>query len=189
MEVSMGRRSLQERFERTSVGHILISVFLLMTMVTLVTANLPPSRLQDLLLSAEHPYLYGIALDQDWGVFAPDPRHETIDVTARVTFADGSQADWKVPRRNPVIGEYIDYRWLKWTEYVILPSQSQLWRPAALYVARRLASPAHRPTQVTLTNHWYDVMPPGQISDKPFLHRQTFYRTTITEAMLRGKNS
>jgi hypothetical protein len=189
MDASMGRRSLQERFERTRVGRVLISVFLLLTMVTLVTANLPASRLQDLLLSAEHSYLYGVALDQDWGVFAPDPRRETIDVTARVTFADGSQAIWKIPRRNPVIGEYIDYRWLKWTEYVILPTQSQLWRPIALYVARRLASPAHRPTKVTLTNRWYELMPPGQISGKPFLYRRTLYTTPISDAMLQGKGA
>src|SRR5213592_968446 len=102
MEAARGLSSLQERVERTTVGRIVISAFLVLTLITLVTANLPPSRLQDLLLSAEHPYLYGIALDQDWGVFAPDPRRETIDFTARVTFADGSQAIWKVPRRNPV---------------------------------------------------------------------------------------
>jgi hypothetical protein len=189
METSAGWRSLQDRFERTVLGRVLISVFVLVTLVTLVTANLPPSRLQDLLLNADHPYLYGVALDQSWAVFAPEPRRETIKVTAQVTFADGSQATWSVPTRNPVVGEYTDYRWLKWAEYVISPAYSQLSQPIAVYVARTLASPTRRPQKVSLTNTWHAIEPPDSISDRPFVHHQTFYTTRITEAMLRGEGS
>jgi hypothetical protein len=185
METPAGPRSLQARFERTVFGRVLISIFLLVTLVTLVTANLPASRLQDLLLSADHPYLYGVALDQSWEVFAPDPRRETIKVTAQVTFADGSQATWRVPTRNPVVGEYTDYRWLKWAEYVISPAYSQLWQPIAVYVARTLATPTRRPQKVTLTNTWHAIDPPGRIPAHPFVHHQTFYTTRITETMLR----
>jgi hypothetical protein len=52
MEATTGRRSLQERFESTPLGRIVISVFLLVTFVGLLTANLPESRLQELLLKA-----------------------------------------------------------------------------------------------------------------------------------------
>lgn len=186
METKVGWRSLQDRFERTRLGRLLISVFLLVTLVALLTANLPPSRLQDLLLSADHPYLYGVALDQSWEVFAPDPRRETIEVTALVTYADGSHATWRVPRRNPVVGEYTDYRWLKWAEFVISPAYPELLKPVALYVARKLATSTHRPTQVSLTNRWYTLEPPGQISDHPFVHKRTLYTTRITEAMLKS---
>jgi hypothetical protein len=55
-------------------------------------------------LRADHPYLYGLDLEQNWGVFAPDPRQETVDVLARVSFADGSQQTWQIPRRDPVVG-------------------------------------------------------------------------------------
>ncbi len=185
MEPHVGQGSFQERFERTGLGRFLISVFLLVTLVTLLTANLPASRLQGLLLDADHPYLYGVALDQSWEVFAPDPRRETIEVRARVTFADGSEATWRVRRRNPVVGSYVDYRWLKWAEYVISPAYPELWRPIALYVARQLDSPTRRPTEVTLTNHWYDLEPPGEISPHPFLRDRTIYRTRITEEMLK----
>jgi hypothetical protein len=182
------RGPLQQRFESTAVGRTLISACLLVTLITLLTANLPASRLQGLLLSADHEYLYAAALDQAWGVFAPDPRRQTIHVTASVTYADGSQATWQVPTRDPVIGEYTDYRWLKWAEYLISPAYSDLWRPAALYVARTLSTPTRRPTKVTLINRWYDLPPPGQAQNQPLVSTQTFYTTRITEAMLRGKS-
>lgn len=186
MEARTGGSSLQDRFERTLLGRTLISIFLLVTMVILVTANLPTSRLQQLLLKADHPYLYGTGFDQSWSVFAPDPRDQTIDFTARVRYADGSRATWKVPTRDPVIGEYTDYRWLKWAEYVVSPIHTDLWKPIAVYVARRLASPMHRPAQVTLTNRWYSLFPPGQIPDHPFVHEQKLGTIQITDAMLKG---
>jgi hypothetical protein len=182
------RGSFQQRFESTILGRTLISAVLLVTLITLLTANLPASRLEGLLLSADHEYLYGAGLDQSWSVFAPDPRRQTIHVTAQVTFADGSQATWHVPTRDPVIGEYTDYRWLKWTEYLISPADSNLWRPAALYVARRLSTPTRRPTKVALINQWYNLPPPGQAQQPPFISTQTFYTTPITEATLRGQS-
>jgi len=45
---------VQERFETTPLGRIAISVFLLVTFAALLTANLPESRLQELLLKADH---------------------------------------------------------------------------------------------------------------------------------------
>ena len=144
--------SLQERFERTRAGRAIISVFILATLVTLLTANLPgvapPARAP----AGGSPYLYGLGLDQQWGVFAPDPRQETVDVFARVTFADGSLGTWRVPTRGPVVGEYVDYRWLKWDEYVVQPGTVDLWKPVALYVARQYATPRAPPGAVNLTN-------------------------------------
>jgi hypothetical protein len=184
----VGWGSLQDRFERTTLGRVLISAFLIVTLVTILTANLPASRLQDLLLRADHPYLYGVALDQNWGVFSPDPRRETIDISARVTFADGSHVTWHVPRRNAVIGEYSDYRWLKWPEYVVQPAYETLWRPAALYVARKYATSTHRPIRVELMNRWYELQPPGRAKTQPLISHRTFYTTQVTEQDLRGKS-
>ncbi len=180
------RTSLQERFERSRSGRVLISLFILGTVVVLLTANLPSSWLGTELLKADHPYLYGVGMDQNWGVFAPDPRQQTVDLHALVTFPDGSNETWQVPRRNPVVGEYLDYRWLKWAEYAVEPGESQLLRPAALYIARRLASPGHRPVRVILFDRTRPILPPGQrpaaepVKDNPLL------TLLITPAMLRG---
>lgn len=184
----MGWTSLQERFERSMLGRILISVFVVGTLIAILTANLPPSRLQDLLSRADHPYLFGLGLDQSWEVFAPDPRRETIDVVGRVTYADGSTATWQVPRRDPVVGEYTDYRWLKWAEYVISPAYDQLWRPSALYVARHLATATKRPTHVELVNRYTQLQQPSEIKGPPPVLETRIYATDVTEAMLRGKS-
>ncbi len=183
------RPSLQERFERTVAGRIIISAFLAVTLLTLLTANLPASRLREILLHADHPYLYGVALDQSWGVFSPDPRRETIQVTARLNYQDGSMSFWRVPRRNAVTGEYTDYRWLKWSEYVIQPSYSDLWRPTALYVARKFATASSAPVRVTLINSWYPLPPPGNAETRPPISDRTFYSLRITRAMLRGRTT
>jgi hypothetical protein len=181
-----GGLSLQERFERSRPGRILISLFVIVTLVTVVTANLPASRLQDVLLKPDHPYLYGLGLDQAWGVFAPDPRQATVDLIARVTYADGSQATWQVPRRNNVVGEYLDYRWLKWAEWTVQPAYSNLDRPTAIYAARRLATQGHQPVRVTLVDRSHPISPPGQIPDVEPVGDRTFYTTPITPAMLQG---
>lgn len=181
-----GGLSLQERFERSRTGRILISLFVIVTLVTVVTANLPASRLQEVLLKPDHPYLYGVGLDQTWGVFAPDPRQVTVDLRAQVMFADGSQETWQVPRRNNVVGEYLDYRWLKWAEWTVQPAYSNLYRPAAIYAARRLATRGRRPVRVSLIDRSHPISPPGQIPDVEPVGDRTFYTTPITEAMLRG---
>ena len=177
--------SFQERFERTRAGRAIISLFILATLVTLLTANLPASRLQHVLLQADHPYLYGLGLDQQWGVFAPDPRQETVDVFARVTFADGSLGTWRVPTRGPAVGEYVDYRWLKWEENVVQPGNVDLWQPVALYAARKLATPRHRPVRVNLVNRHHPVSPPERIPRHERISEQIFYSARITDAMLR----
>jgi hypothetical protein len=188
-KASVGRRGIQQRFEESPGGRIVISVFVTVTLLAVLTANLPVSRLQDLLLTAGHRFIYGAGLDQNWGVFSPDPRRETIHVTATVSFADGSQATWQIHRRDPVIGSYIDYRWLKWAEFVVEPQyQEFLGHPFAVFVARRLATPSHRPVRVVLSNRWYALQPPG--SGEPRLVRErTLYTTQITEAELRGGKS
>jgi hypothetical protein len=187
-KASVGWRSIQARFEETVVGRIVISAFLIVTLLAVLTANLPASRLQTLLLDAGHYYIYGTGLDESWGVFSPDPRRETVHVTATVTYADGSKATWVVRRRDPVLGAYVDYRWLKWAEYAVSPGDRQLWHPFAVFAARRLATPTHRPTRVAISNRWYDLQPPG-VGQPRFVQQQTFYTTRITEANLHGAGS
>jgi hypothetical protein len=165
-------------------GRIVISIFVTVTLIAVLTANLPVSRLQDLLITAGHRFIYGAGLDQNWGVFSPDPRRETIHVTATVKFDDGSKATWQIHRRDPVIGSYIDYRWLKWAEFVILPQYKEtLDHPFAVFVARRFATPSHRPVRVELSNRWYDLQPPGQHEPR-LVRERTFYTTAITEQEL-----
>ena len=181
-----GGTSLQQRFERSRVGRVVISLFVLATLITVLTANLPASHLQTVLQRFDHPYLNAADFQQDWGVFAPDPRQQTVEVLARVTFADGSQQTWQIPARNPVVGEYIDYRWRKWEEWVVSPSYPFLYKPGAVYAARRLATPDRRPVRVQLIDLSHQITVPGQTAFQTKPTEHTFYTTSITPAMLQG---
>jgi hypothetical protein len=182
------RVSFQERVERSRAGRVLISLFVVATLLIVLTANLPASHLQSLLMRFDHPYLNGVDMSQNWGVFAPDPRQQTVHIYARVDFADGSQETWQIPARNAVVGEYVDYRWRKWEEWIAQPSYPFLYQPGAIFVARQLATPERRPVRVTLFDRSHPITPPGQpsIPAPAASAPRGFYTTRITEAMLQG---
>jgi hypothetical protein len=184
----VGWRSLQRRFEETIAGRVVISIFIVVTLLAVLTANLPVSRLQDVLLTPAHRYIYATGLDQSWGVFSPDPRRQVIHLTADVTFADGTTKKWEIHKRNSLVGAYVDYRWLKWQEFVVSPGfGDELGRPLALYVARRFATPAERPVKVVLTNHYYALSQPG-IPQPRFVQTGPVYSTSINPDDLRGSS-
>jgi hypothetical protein len=186
----MGWRSVQESVERTALGRIVISILLVVIVITLVTANLPDSRLQRLLLSADHPVLYSVGLDQSWGVFAPDPRRQVVQFRADVTYADGGHASWRVPTGDAFVGEYWDYRWLKWVEYALSADYGlQLWQPAAIYAARKSVVGTHRPMYVKLVSRWYNLQPPGHVRGPHRWHEHTYFTLLISDEMLRGSSS
>ena len=151
---------MQERFESTSIGRAVISVFLLFTIIALIFWNLPDSELKERSLRVVRPYVNATGLNQNWGVFAPNPRRVTWDVYARVEFADGGETIWHVPRGDAVIGSYWDYRWRKW--YELWVSDREELRPAAAaYVARLHRDDDRRPVSVTLVRRTSQNLPPG----------------------------
>jgi hypothetical protein len=179
--------SFQERVERSRAGRVLISLFVVLSILTILTANLPPSHLENLLMKADHPYFNAVDMSQNWGVFAPDPRSQTVDLLARVTFADGSHETWQIPARDAVVGEYIDYRWRKWEEWLVSPATTfPLFRLGAIYAARVLATPERRPVRVVLIDRYHAITPPGQPSAPAGPTERTVYSTGITPAMLSG---
>jgi hypothetical protein len=173
---------VQQRLESSTAGRIAISVFLLFTIFSLVVWNLPSSEIKQKSLKVVRPYITLTSLDQNWGVFSPDPRRISIDVFARVRSADGSETTIRVPRGNNVYGAYWDYRWRKWEEWIRQDSQNQLWEPAALWFARRAASEGLNPTQVVLVRRWYDLLPPGPGPSRGPWQEAPFYTLKLTPA-------
>ena len=159
----LARLQLQERFEASELGRILISAWLIVTIVVVVAINVPSdSYLREKILSFGKPYLNAVGLDQNWRVFAADPRHVSLDLRARVSYADGTSGVWRLPRGSAVLGNYWDYRWRKWMENAVQESRrDQLWRPAALFVARQERRRGRRPVKVTLIRRTRPLYPPG----------------------------
>lgn len=155
------RPSLQQRIEESAFGRGILSTLIVITLVAIVAINLPQSQLRQDLLRPGQPYLNALGLDQNWALFAPDPRRVVIDVFADVTFSDGQKAVWRFPHDGALIGDYRDYRWRKWEENLISPANAVLWRPAAQWAASSEASAGHVPKTVALVEHFANLEPPG----------------------------
>jgi hypothetical protein len=157
----MPRRSLQERFEESPIGRGILSTVFVITLIAIVAINLPQSQLRQDLLKPGQPYLNVLGLDQNWALFAPDPRRVVIDVLAVVRFSDGKAAIWRFPHDGALFGEYRDYRWRKWEENLISPANALLWKPAALWAASNETSAGEVPKTVTLVEGFANLEPPG----------------------------
>ena len=77
-----------------------------------------------------------IGLVQDWAVFSPNPRNESIDVRARIEYVDGTIEFWDVPEYDPGFGAYRQYRWHKLQERIRLDNREFYW-PSVRRVGRR----------------------------------------------------
>jgi hypothetical protein len=169
---------LQERIEARPAGQIAISAFIVATLLAVCVTNLPESHLRRELSKATQPYLEATGLDQNWRVFAPDPRQNGLRLAARVRYADGGVAVWRPPSGSDLVGALWDYRWAKWLENVTQDANREaLWRPAARFVAREMRRPGRAVSSVTLIRSWQDLRPPGASgADREPWRSYAFYR-------------
>lgn len=152
---------VQQRLESSRAGRAAISVFILVTLVSVVVWNLPASALKEDALAVTGPYIRATGLNQNWGVFSPNPRRHSMFLLARVRYADGTEEVVSPPRGGRLVGGYWDYRWRKWAEWTSTDEHDELWLPAAAWFARRAAAQGREPVSVTLVRRWRDTLPPG----------------------------
>jgi hypothetical protein len=172
---------VQERLESSAVGRAVISGFVLVTLLALVFWNLPDSEIKRKALKVVRPYITALSINQNWGVFAPDPRRQSLELVARVEYADGSQATLRVPRGGDFVEAYWDYRWRKWFETVRTDSHENLWEPAARWFARVAARDGGQPVRVTLVRRWSDLLPPGPGPERTDWREFAFYTLSFTD--------
>jgi hypothetical protein len=152
---------MQERLESSAAGRLAISILIIATVFSVVAWNLPESAIKERALRVAGPYIRATGLYQNWGVFSPDPRRHSLQLVARIRYADGSENTLSVPRGGRLVGGYWDYRWRKWMEWATTDARSFLWEPAAAWFARRAAAEGQQPVQVTLIRRWQPTLPPG----------------------------
>lgn len=174
-------RDVQPRIEASGLGRAVISLFVIVTLVAIVGINLPGSALRSDLMRPGQPYLNALGLDQDWALFAPDPRRTAIGLDAVVRYEDGTTATWTIPNDDPVIGAYRDYRWRKWMENVIMPTSQSLWRGAALWAAREEARSDRREFDVTLVRREANLPAPGTTPARGPWTSQAFFQLRLAE--------
>jgi hypothetical protein len=170
---------VQEKIDSSPEGRAAISVFVAVTILCLVLWNLPDSGLREKTFSFFWPYVNTLGIEQNWGVFAPDPRRQTIDPYARVTMSDGSQTTYRMPSGDPVVGGYWDYRWRKWFEKATSNEREDLWQPTAAWFARRARAEGGDPVRVALVRRWYELLPPGSGPDHGAWREFTYYTLQV----------
>ncbi len=160
----------------TAVGEarrLVIGSFVLVVVICLLANALPDTPVTRP-LGRPVASLFGVTgLDQGWRLFAPNPRREQIDLSARVEFSDGSATVWRVPRGRDALGGLRDYRWRKWLEHVVVTPDAALSRRTGRYLARTLASDARRPVRVIVTRRWAAMPAFGTTTRLRWITRQT----------------
>ncbi len=170
----------QQRLEESAFGRGMLSSLFVVTLIAIVAINLPQSDLRRQLLRPGQPYLNAIGLDQNWALFAPDPRRVVIHVAATVSYDDGRTAQWSFPRDGALIGTYRDYRWRKWAENLINPANATaLWRSAALWAAGQERRPGHAITKVSLVERFAPLAPPGVTPSVGPTQQRVFYTLRV----------
>lgn len=168
---------LQGRLESTAGGRALISALLVALLLSILAINLPGnSELRRVMIGPAQPFLNALGLDQNWGVFAPDPRRESIALEARVTFSDGTTEVWEPPRGGRLIDAYWDHKWAKYEENAIQDAhRDTLWRPTALFAAREVTRDGKQPTHVTLVRRFQANHAPGKGPDRGPLQEVPYF--------------
>ena len=184
------RLPTQERIEASDLGRAVISAFLIVTLVSVIAVNMPgESRMRANLLKVTQPFVNASGLDQTWSVFAPNPRQTSAGLIGHVTYADGTDGEWRPPKADPFVGQYWDYRWRKWYENVILEARSkETWKPAAAFIARQERNRGRKPVEVTLVKRESSLRPPDTPGPDETPFRETpYYTLRITPEVL-GEN-
>src|SRR5438094_1905989 len=84
------RSTVQETVEKSVAGRVVLSAAFVIVLASLVVVNLPESQLHRDLVRPARAIAIGTTLEQSWGVYAPDPRRQVIELEARLRFADGT---------------------------------------------------------------------------------------------------
>lgn len=134
-------------------GRVFCVVLLVVLGVWIVAPNMPASPIRNRVDSLWQPAT-NIGLIQDWSVFSPNPRAESIDLYALVEYEDGSAVRWDVPRGDPIVGAYFTYRWHKWQDRVRLDVRSDLWPTTGEWIARQHERDGELPATVRLVRRW-----------------------------------
>lgn len=167
-----------EAVRRQAVKHAAVSVLLVLMLFCVAVQLLPGSTAQRDTVKFLRPLLSGAGLDQGWGVFAPDPRPQTISMRARVTYQDGRTEWWDLPEGDSVIGGYWDFRWRKYLEFIVNDQyRRQLFRPLAVWIARKHHQGGRRPAKVVFVARWHDLYTPAGDGPLRSAWRESAYYT------------
>jgi hypothetical protein len=152
------------RLERLAVVQTVGSILMMAFIAFLVLWNLPAGRPRQDLSPVVNPVVQALGMEQYWQLFAPDPRHQTLELAAIISFADGRTKVVAPPHNGLFVSPYRNYRWQKLVENLCFDSNEGLLKSAAWWLARQ-AGPGVRTVALTCTTQL--VEPPGSTGPRP----------------------
>ncbi len=152
--------TLQQRFEESSVGEVLISVLIVAIVLVGVAFNLPESPIKRTMFPAVGPAAAATYLNQEWALFAPKVPTRTENLQVQVTMADGSVRVWTFHPGNPLGEAFTWARWKRLTSFAVTNPET---RPGiAHWAVRRVTEPTDHPVHVAMVLRVQNLPPPGE---------------------------
>jgi hypothetical protein len=159
---------------------MMITIFIVLTVGAVFAQTMPNSTIKDGAVTLVRPYLALTGLEQNWSIFAPNPRAQSSYILARVERADGSVAVRQIPT-GVGLSAYWEYRWRKFAESMAEPGGGRgLWRSYAEWVVSEDQRAGGDPVRVTLMRRSSRTLPPGPQADAlPFVD-EDFYTAPVS---------
>jgi hypothetical protein len=149
--------TLQQRFEESHVGKVVISGLVAVIVLVGIVWNLPDSPIQKSLLPLVAPIAAPAGLDQYWGMYGtPSKRVETVEVHVRM--ADGEDRVWTMQPGERGVGWWDRWILLRRAAMVDSSVRPQLAR----WVAREVTGPTERAVAVAVVLRTETLSPPGE---------------------------
>ena len=154
----MGKLStLQQRFEESRAGKIVISIFVGVFVLVGVLWNIPDSPIRRMLLPAVQAVAAPAGLDQYWGMYGtPTKRTEAVEV--QVKMADGEVRIWTMQPGAPGIGWWD--RWIMLRRAVM--TDASVRPQVAHWAVREVTEPNEHPVAVAVVLRTQNLSAPGE---------------------------
>ena len=160
------------------MAQVLISALILLVLLAEVGVHLPPGSSAQRAVGAEANRVSRLlATEQQWGVFAPDPRRTSLGIEGRVTFADGSTAVWTLPEGARIGANLRYYRWRKWLERVRADGYRSIWEPTARWIAEEHSGGPVPVASVTLVRRFHE----NRLTGPPLPYEEFSYFTYVVD--------
>jgi hypothetical protein len=165
-----------ERLEQNPAAQGALTVVMAVIMGCVVLWNLPAGPPREATRPVVGPVVQALGLEQDWALFAPNPRSYSVGVYATITHDDGRIETWRPPHNGLVLAPYRTYRWQKYVERLRADGYSLLWEPTARWLAREYGPGV---TKVVLTRTFQEAKVPGAKGPRPEQGQYAFYTLDV----------
>jgi hypothetical protein len=120
-------------------ARVVTNLMIVLWLLGLAVWNLPDAPIRRSAFASVRTPLLAVGLEQNWVVFAPDPRRESRYVYAELTWADGKTTRWGFPRGG-WWSQWRYYHWQKIAEALPSAEAARLRRVAAWIAGREARS-------------------------------------------------